>query len=312
MILTTKRKMNAISYTRVSTRNQSNFGASLDEQKNRIALYARDNNFNICTTLSDVMSGRSKSNLDNLDFARINNILVTDVTRFCRDVKMGINRIKKMVAKNVTIHFIREALIITKAVMDDVNHDTYKILLHCLNMAERESKLLGTRVKNVTAYKRSRGEHTGGSVPYGLKLVNIQTINDYGQNVVLKKYTIDENVIMVLRLIDLCRDPFNTIDVTEALRVVLKRPVILDADVREFLEYLEPYGMTNSQMCQLFNHYNILYKGNEFKTYNFRSIKSEQDIRNRVNLSLEEKLEITRSAMEDINIRSPKRHRRNI
>jgi len=84
--------MSSISYCRVSTKNQSINGRSLDEQAKIISIYAINNNLNIIQYISEIMSGKKNRYLSNNINNGIKNIIKILGTKDFPRVRIGVDK----------------------------------------------------------------------------------------------------------------------------------------------------------------------------------------------------------------------------
>lgn len=274
----------AVSYSRVSTPNQTS-GMSLSEQNNIISTYAEEHGLKIVQKISEVKSGRNNETMLNYNFKKISNLIIADVSRFSRNYDDGIKRVKILLKKNINIHFVREDFIIKPDMLkyfdNNKPHDAIDKFCARLDETERESEIIAERIRASKIYKRARGEHCGGLVPYGLKTREYSYIDSEGIKKHSKKYEIDADALAVIRFIDKCKSDRYT---TKELNDLMTDIVNYECDyIKLYDEYdnvvnVNNKRMTNGDIADLLNEFSITYKDKEFTGSIISRIKSEKEI----------------------------------
>jgi DNA invertase Pin-like site-specific DNA recombinase len=300
--------MNAASYCRVSSKDQQIHGSSLEDQQSKNIEYASNNNLNIVKNISEVKSAHKADlcEINNNEFKNISNIIISDVSRFSRNVESGLKILQSLTKQNKIIHFIREQLIIDRDVILNKNKSKYKQLVKHLQESENESIRIGERIKSGKQNKRKRGEYDGGSLPFGLKLLKINTVDKDGNEKIIKKYAIDKEQINIIKFIDIGRNPpYTTKQINKALGVLLNEhnfdPIEL-YDEHENISQKNTEKLNNSEIANLLNEYSVLYKGKTFTGAIISRIKSEEQIKSYVKNNYIDDLI---AQFDDITISSP-------
>lgn len=110
--------MNVICYSRVATPDQAQPGQSLDQQKSDLRTYCQLKHYNIIGEYSDVASGSSfnRPHWNNLlEFCKQNKggidmIVLTNWSRFSRNIYEGLRQIKSLNKKGIEVYSIDSPL----------------------------------------------------------------------------------------------------------------------------------------------------------------------------------------------------------
>ena len=158
--------MKAIGYVRVSTGRQAREGVSLDAQEAKIKAAAVGLGAKTTVFFRDEgLSGRSRKNRPGLKAAlealRPADVLICySISRLARSIRDCLNIVDDVKQHGGRLMSLSESI--------DTDTAAGKLLFRTLaNMYEFESDIIGERVASVWAYKRARGERTGGAVPFG-------------------------------------------------------------------------------------------------------------------------------------------------
>jgi len=274
--------MSSISYCRVSTKNQSINGRSLDEQAKIISIYAINNNLNIIQYISEIMSGKKNRYLSNNINNGIKNIIFADVSRFSRNVKEGLTLINKL-KKKYNIHFVDENIVINKFSNEDsIEIKTFK---NKLIQAENESIAIGKRIKRIKQFKADKGEHKGGIIPFGLTYKNKIITDGQGNEKIVKKYVLDERAIKIVEFITLCKNPpFTNRLITNSMRKIsiYDDPIIIE-DENYNNKFVTYERLTDKNIADLLNIYEVTYKnGKPFTSATVRIIRDVNELKSMV------------------------------
>jgi len=156
----------AIGYIRVSTEKQANNGVSIETQREKIGQWAELNGYVLAHIYSDKgISGKNMKNRPGLEEALQNllseNALVTySLSRLSRSLKDTLQIVDQIHAKGADLVSLTEKIDTTTPQGTLIFN-----IFAALNQFERD--LTAERVRDVMALKRSRGEKTGGRIPYG-------------------------------------------------------------------------------------------------------------------------------------------------
>jgi len=166
--------MKAIGYVRVSTQNQVDDGISLEAQEAKIKAWAELNNADAVEIFIDAgISGKRANNRPGLQAAlsaigKGDALIVYSLSRLARSTKDTIQIADKLDKQGADLVSMSEKIDTTTAAGKMVFR-----MLAVLSEFERDQ--VSERTRFAMAYKRSKGEKTGGDVPYGF------TVDDYGQ-----------------------------------------------------------------------------------------------------------------------------------
>lgn len=153
-------------YARVSHDEQKKFGYSIAAQLKRLREFCEENDYLIVDEYVDEGISAFKenrpelqrlfSNLDDIDI-----VLFTKVDRFSRNILHANQFVQRLSNKNVSIKAADE---------DDIDTSTAdgKFMFDLkVSLAEREVRKGSERIKDVFAFKVSKGHAISGSTPYG-------------------------------------------------------------------------------------------------------------------------------------------------
>jgi len=158
-----------IAYLRVSTDKQADHGVSLDAQRAKVEAYASLYDLELVEVIVDAGAsaktltrpGLSRA-LEMLASGEADALLVAKLDRLTRSVRDLDTLIHK--------HFSNVALL-SVAEQIDTRSAAGRLVLNVLaSVSQWEREVIGERTKDALAVKRSRGEKTGGSMPYGYVL----------------------------------------------------------------------------------------------------------------------------------------------
>jgi site-specific DNA recombinase len=157
----------AIGYVRVSTARQAREGLSLDEQRARIEAWATANGHELLAIEVDAgLSGGKASNRPALQRAldlacKEGAVLVAyNLSRFARSVPDALSILKRLKAAGAGLASLSESLDTSTAMGQFV----YTVLAA---VAQLHRDITAEQARDVTRYKRDRGEHAGGQAPFG-------------------------------------------------------------------------------------------------------------------------------------------------
>jgi site-specific DNA recombinase len=158
--------MDAIGYIRVSTEGQAVEGVSLDAQKAKITAWADLNGYELGMIYVDAgISGKRADNRPGLQDAlqaikRGDALVVYSLSRLARSTRDTLDIADILEKKNADMVSIQEHIDTTTAAGKMVFR-----MLAVLNEFERDQ--IAERTRSALQYKKSKGEKTGGTVPYG-------------------------------------------------------------------------------------------------------------------------------------------------
>lgn len=159
----------AIGYVRVSTEEQAKEGLSIDAQIAKINAYATLNDMDLVDVIVDAGKSAKNTKRDGLQalLRRIETgeaacVVTCKLDRLSRRVVDTLTLIERIEAAGAGFHSIAERV--------DTKSAIGKFFL-CItaSYAEMERNIVGERVSEVLAYKKTQGEWVG-SVPYGFQV----------------------------------------------------------------------------------------------------------------------------------------------
>ena len=180
-----------VGYLRASTNEQRQ---DVEHQKRSIKQYAKANNMEVDMWFSEYISAFSTSIDDRekiqevkklAEENRIENLLVFETSRLSRNFEDGLNVIDFFTMHNVKIWSVKDNKCI--------NRDQIDKLFNAIQMFfnEQSSRDTSARVKSQKALARSKGEFTGGPIPYGFTIKDKKLVVDEGKrDIVLELYRI--------------------------------------------------------------------------------------------------------------------------
>ncbi len=263
----------ALAYARVSTFNQGDYGISIDEQVDLIRRYAASIGVRVRQVITEVISGRKNDSFMEVNAAKFKHFMFADVSRFSRSEEAGLDMAGRILRAGIQIHFVRNGLVLS----GDMDEANWLEFVRLLRESESESRRIAERVAAVREYKRLRGEHAGGVVPYGLTTI--------GES---KKYAPDDHAIAVIRFIALCRsNDYSSRQLNAAMSEAAGRRCssirlydrqIVDGEYvyEERKHNTEP--MYCSDIADLLNEYGIAYKGKPFTGSIVSRIRTEDSL----------------------------------
>ena len=158
--------MKVIGYTRVSTQGQVDDGVSLDAQKNKIEAWCMVNDAEIIEVYTDEGISGTKGDrpglLAALEMASKTGaaLVVYSLSRLSRSTADTLAIAERLDRAGADLVSLSEKIDTTTAAGKMVFR-----MLAVLNEFERDQ--VSDRTKSALAYKREKGEKTGGHVPYG-------------------------------------------------------------------------------------------------------------------------------------------------
>lgn len=179
------------------------------------------------------------------------NILIYDVSRFCRNVQRG-SELLDYALKNKT-----RLLFVTEGIVWDRDHTWARdAIMTQLSHAEAESAAFGRRVADAKAEKKRRGFFTGGVAKYGLKVVDAEGG---------RKAVVDKTEQAVIEFVKICRLAGTSI---QSLNQWMKRlcadfaPIELQFNGEAVEALQEPLSFV--EIADLLNIYDVLRRGTKW------------------------------------------------
>jgi len=162
-----KNNKTASIYCRVSSKRQANC-PSLRVQLDICKSYCKNNEIHVINVVEEISSAR---NVKNLYYLRklINNIdttylLVSDFSRFGRDLSGCLELLRKLKEKNVIVFSVTNNIGYTDFYLDKYRvHDL-------LNQAQQESDKLSFKIRKSLEWKKKNNIFTGRNPPYGYSI----------------------------------------------------------------------------------------------------------------------------------------------
>lgn len=188
-------KKDAVIFCRVSSFGQTGkFTISFEVQEHKGQVCANLFKLKVMETIKIVESayeGKTCTIKSLINKYRGKNIIIYNVSRFCRNVDRGLELLAYAIKCNTRLFFVEEGIVWDK------NHTNFRNQLRDrLYVAQEESVAIGRRVKDALAEKKRRGYFTGGKPKYGFKVID----SDGGRKAVPENY--EQSVI---NFINMCR-----------------------------------------------------------------------------------------------------------
>lgn len=193
--------MSAVVYIRVSSKKQSKFNesTSLDSQEENCFLYAKKHlNLNLIQndTYEEIGSAFNDSRIMfkkmiryvSNEYNKIKFILINDVSRFHRNLRLGLNILDKLESKGVTVISVTEDCSYGPNVK---RKDKIRFRNKLVN-AEDESIKISDRVLNSINYRIKRGDFIG-KAPFGYKAIK----DKRGVRVLINNYS-ERNILNII------------------------------------------------------------------------------------------------------------------
>ena len=257
-------KKNAVIFCRVSSFGQTG--------KYCISFEVQEHKGNVCAKLfglkvmgvfkivESAFQGKACTIKSLITKNRGKNIIIYNVSRFCRNVNQGLELLDYALKCNTRLFFVEEGLVWDK------NHPgCIRVLREKLYLAQEESAAIGRRVKDALAEKKRRGYFTGGIPRYGFKVVDA----DGGRRAVPDRYE-----QAVIKFINLCRDIGTSVrTLNEWMRNLspnFDAPIELGYGGRKVSTLRE--GLTYREIADLLNDYEVTRRGNRWTASSVNTI----------------------------------------
>jgi DNA invertase Pin-like site-specific DNA recombinase len=135
---------------------------SLERQKNICLEYCKNNNLKVTKIYSEIASARNMNKLKELNLLlnKVNSniiILVSDVSRFSRNVYQALEKLEILRSKNVSVHSIHNNITYDN---NPNNRHEFRRLLSC---AEYESDIYSERIKKSLNFRKKNNCKIGRS-----------------------------------------------------------------------------------------------------------------------------------------------------
>jgi len=256
--------MTLIAYRRISTQNQSN-GHSLITQKKICDEYASNNNMNISNEYSDIGTGKNMKNLTNLNnlIDENNNctLVVVNIDRFSRDLEQGLQYLKKLKSKEITLYSIEQNV-------SSDNISGLRLVKSYINDSEFESKTIGLRVKKSLITIKKKGGYIGG-LKYGYQRCRLNNIP------IKVKSSSEKKIIELIKNLRLGTS--SSKNISKQIKQITannKIPDIkfYDIEDNEIEIFDKPLTLTYTEIADILNDYNIKKRNKKFTKYSVSNI----------------------------------------
>lgn len=196
--------------------------------------------------------------------SRNKNIIIYDVSRFCRDVVHGRELLAYANKYNVRLFFVEEGI-----VWDREHQGSRDALLQKLRMAEAESAAISRRVTHAKALKKARGFFMGGTPKYGFKVIEVEGG---------KRAVADAPEQAVIKFIDLCKTTGTTARTLnqwmQQISPNFDSPITLYHGDKVVRSLQEP--LSYNDIAHLLNDYEVLKRGSTWNSGMVGSIAKRQ------------------------------------
>lgn len=179
--------MRAVGYIRVSTEDQAREGVSLEAQRAKIEQYAALRDMDLLEIVED--PGISAKDLRRpgvkriLELARrrkVEAIVVLKLDRMFRSTEDALQTTRRFDKWGISFHSILETL-------DSKSAMGRFFFTLTAALAEMERSLVAERTRAALAHKRTKGEKTGGDVPFGYDLKGGVLVENEAEQRILKR-----------------------------------------------------------------------------------------------------------------------------
>ena len=159
-----------IGYVRVSTEKQADQGVSLEAQQLKLSNYAILYDMEIVEFV--VEEGASAKSLEREGLRKVLGALESGVAEGVLVAKLDrLTRSVRDLGYLLEKYFNRFALLSVSEQIDTRSAAGRLVLNVLVSVAQWEREAIGERTRDAMRHKKSRGEYTGGFVPYGFSLL---------------------------------------------------------------------------------------------------------------------------------------------
>lgn len=279
-IVMTMKSKDCVIFCRVSSFGQTgNFHISFEVQEEKGNACARLFHLRVKLVIKCVesaYSGTSSTIKKLINKFRGKNIIIYNVSRFCRNKASGVGLLEYALKCNTRLFFVDEGII-----WDKNNQNNLSVLKRKLELAEEESRAIGKRVKDALAEKKRRGYFTGGVPKYGYKVIDVEG----GRKAVPEEYE-----QAVIKFINMCREVGTSVKVlnewVKQLSSANSDTINLEFSGKTVNRIHEP--LSYNEIANLLNDFDIRRRGTNWSTSSVSKI-CKQDYEN----VLENLMEIT-------------------
>lgn len=257
----------AIIYARCSSNRQITDGK--DGLSNQVGIcmeYCTKKKLDIVDVLEDVYPGHDINCLtinkifDNNENNGMN-IIICDPSRLSRNVSNAFHFLEKCRNHNIRLHFVRDDL------TNDTNEECKKIL-GLVYDAYNETNVLKKRLKSTFEMKRRLGSHLG-KAPYGFDIV---TKNNHSK-IKIRSLVLNKDEQLVIDIIKKLYYGSTMVEFYTVFRRLTKNNHFKLKDIRgNELGYIYYGNISTTDIKDLLNENNIMYRGKEWTTRTIRSM----------------------------------------
>ena len=254
----------AVIFCRVSSIGQTGqFAISFEVQEEKGYICSRLFNLKVMGVMKVVESaydGKSCTLKSLIRKNRGGNIIIYNVSRFCRNVAHGISLLEYALKNNTRLIFVEEGFI-----WDHQHQNFRRQILRKLEEAQQESINIGNRVRAALQKKKQNGYFTGGTPKYGYSVVEAGA----GKKAVEEEY--EQSVI---EFIEKCKTVGTTVRSLNTHMSYISPdfdvPIELFADGVPVGSIRAP--MSNPDIAELLNAYGVTKRGSRWNASKVSSI----------------------------------------
>lgn len=161
--------MKAVSYVRVSTDKQAEFGVSLEAQTEKIRAMAVVQGAELVDTIVDTETAKNLNRpgitrlLALVDSKAVQAVIVAKLDRLTRSVRDLGDLLERFERRGVSLVSVAESL--------DTKTAAGRLVLNVMaSVSQWEREAIGERTRDAMRHMQSTGQYTGGSAPFGYQL----------------------------------------------------------------------------------------------------------------------------------------------
>ncbi len=236
-------------YTRVSTNDQGPESLSV---QNQVCLnYLNSEGLTLNGSFQEIGSAyKGNQKILNNILNKYSNckVFVLNVSRFSRNILIGMDMLKKAEERNITIHFIEEGL------LSNNKHHHHQIRMKLLEF-QNESETISNRQLNLNKVRVKSGWKFGVA-KFGKKSEIINGV---------RKFRINDSERKITDFIIQAREGISSKSLNSKLKKIIPNAVPInfyDTDGVTLIKYFEkPNSLSFSEIADLLNDYNICKRG---------------------------------------------------
>lgn len=177
--------MRVIGYARVSTDEQGASGLGLEAQTAKVKAYCELYGHELVDVVTEAASGKNlrRSGLQGalaaIRAGQADGLLVAKLDRLTRSVRDMGDLLEQ--------HFTKAHLFVVAEQVDTSSAGGRLVLNVLMSVAQWEREAIGERTKDALKAKRSRGEKTGGTVPFGYDVVDGKLVENPAEQKALQR-----------------------------------------------------------------------------------------------------------------------------